>query len=123
MNPVIFNLKNKLRWMATRLRWINEEKAIKGWIGTMEEIYTLMEKASRNGEQWERWRTRHQAAKWERQLPAWRARPQRKNHAVRNMKNKENESLKKKSRVWERKSLWRASETTPTDRTLMAVDE
>ena len=38
MNPVMLNLKNKLTWMATRLRWINEDKALKSWIETMEEL-------------------------------------------------------------------------------------
>jgi len=48
MYPVIYNLKNKLTWMSTRLRWINEEYEILKWIEAMQAIHTLLEKTSRN---------------------------------------------------------------------------
>ena len=36
----------------SRVRWINEEKKLRSWTGTMDKICTVIEKTSRNAEVW-----------------------------------------------------------------------
>ena len=52
MNPVIYNLKNKLTWMASRLRWMNDDREILGWIEAMEAVHALLQKSLKNTEVW-----------------------------------------------------------------------
>ena len=46
MSPMIYYLKNKLTWMASKLRWINNDKEIISWIAAMEAVHKLLVEAS-----------------------------------------------------------------------------
>ena len=48
MNPVVFNLKNKLTWLSSNLRWINDDDEILRRLETMNAVNTLLEKTMKN---------------------------------------------------------------------------
>ena len=48
MNQIIFNLKNKITWMSTKLREINEGPDILCWIEAMTAVHCLLEHAMQN---------------------------------------------------------------------------
>ena len=41
MQTVVYRLKNKLSWMAAKLRFINGGDDIMTWISAMQAVYTL----------------------------------------------------------------------------------
>ena len=48
MNPVVFNLKNKLSWLSSSLRWLNDDDKILMRLDTMNAVNTLLEKTMNN---------------------------------------------------------------------------
>ena len=50
MNPIIYNLKNKLPWMSSQLRQINRAWEIQTWISAMKDIHSLLEETAKNKE-------------------------------------------------------------------------
>ena len=58
MTPVIYYLKNKLTWMASKLRWINKDEEIMSWIAAMEAVHKLLVEASMRREMWTRPQTK-----------------------------------------------------------------
>ena len=50
MNPIIYNLKNKLTWMSSQLRQINRAWEIQAWISAMKDIHSLLEETAKNKE-------------------------------------------------------------------------
>ena len=53
MSPVIWCIKNKLTWMASRLRWMNNDKEILMWTTTMQEVFKLLVEAKTHKEVWQ----------------------------------------------------------------------
>ena len=120
MNHLIFNLKNKLTWMGTRLRWINEEHALKRWIATMEDIYILMEKATRDTELWGHSKIRHRGTQNERQGATKSAGPHREQSGVPTKINMGIYQSKKKERSWLGGTFIKSK---PTKETRITVDD